>query len=112
MRGSGQGVTAGVGGCRRWLAGLAASALLAVGGCGYDPDPTVEIENRTDLALTVGPEDLPALNKPLRPRARGVIGLGSGCTGVDYLAVDEDGREVGRLPAGACDGDRWVIENP
>jgi len=82
-----------------------------VGGCDFRAHPTVVIENRTDLALTVGPEGIPALNQPLDRRALGYIGLSSDCSGVDYLAVDEDGREVSRLPAGACDGDRWVIDD-
>lgn len=107
-----------IGGAVRGRSGLgtavAVVALLLSGCVGYDPNPTVVVDNRTDQTVYFQPVGLDLLASSASPGGRGTIGPSGpgGCTGTEYVARWEDGTEVGRLPAPACSGEVWVIDGP
>lgn len=89
----------------------AGAATGALSGCiGYDPNPSVVIDNRTDREVFYQPVGADELRSSVSPEGRGSFIVGAECTGVDYVARWDDGTVVGLLPAPACPGDVWVID--
>ena len=98
-------------------------AALAMSGCWWlidnrNPDPAIEISNRTDKKLwffsQTGEEDVMLAGSPLRPGATGRFqaveeALAQECTAGPVIARDADDKVIARRAQPLCQGDSWVV---
>jgi len=95
---------------------LLAALALVTGACTPSSDiATLTIRNRTDERLTVTLQGTDPAN-PSQPRevpaidSAGLFISKNRCRGTGVVAVNEEGREVGRHDQPPCGGDQWIIQ--